>query len=272
MIGQQELKNALNNCVKNNKIPRFIVIRGEKGSGKKEVVKYLAELTKYPIAYFTTSVDSVREMITVCYQQTKPIIYCIPECEKLSINAQNALLKVCEEPPQNAYIVLTVSDDSLLPTIYSRAQLYVMEPYSYQELLRFAKSLNLLNAEENCKIAATMGDLLEFEYCNFEDILKYCDNVVNLISSANIGSVLKIGKKVKTKDTDDNTLFNLSTFIKVLLYKYAEKCKQSNGNSKQFSYYFNCWKCVFDAKKQLSHTYNKQYIVDEMILKLREVA
>lgn len=271
MIGQEELKNALNNCVKNNKIPKFIVIRGEKGSGKKEIVKYLSEITHYPIAYFTTSVDSVRELITVCYQQTKPIIYCIPECEKLSNNAQNALLKICEEPPRNAYIVLTVSDDSLLPTIYSRAQLYVIEPYSYEQLLQFAKSLSLKNAEINCKIASTPGDLLEFEFSSFEDISKYCDNIVKLIGSANIGSALKIGKKVKTKDSDDNALYNLSIFIKVLMYKYAEMCKRSNGNSKMFNYYFNCWKCVYDAKKQLAHTYNKQYIVDEMILKLREI-
>lgn len=272
MIGQENIKKFLDNCVKHNTLSKFIIIRGEHGSGKKELVKYISKITTFPVAYFSTSVDSVRELITICYQQTKPIIYCIADCEKLSNNAQNALLKICEEPPRNAYIILTLNDDSLLSTLYSRAQLLIMEPYSYADMKLFGtKNLHIQNLEEKLKIAATPGDLIEFETSDFDAISKYCDNVVSLINSANIGSALKIGKKVKTKESDDTTLFNLSVFIKVLLYKYAEKCKQSNGNSKQFAHYYSCWNCVYDAKKQLSHTYNKQYVVDEMILRLREV-
>ncbi len=47
----------------------------------------------------------------------------IPQAHNLTTEAQNALLKLLEEPPQNTRFILTVSSDQLmLPTIRSRAQ------------------------------------------------------------------------------------------------------------------------------------------------------
>ena len=108
MIGQVNNIRFLDTCIQNNKLPRFLLIRGDKGSGKKELVKYIAQKTNYELVFFGNSVEAVRNLINLCYQQTKPIIYVITDCEKLSTQAENALLKVAEEPPTNAYIVLTV--------------------------------------------------------------------------------------------------------------------------------------------------------------------
>ena len=48
-------------------------------------------------------------------------IYIIPEADLLTVQAQNALLKTIEEPPEYAIIfLLTENADSLLPTIRSR--------------------------------------------------------------------------------------------------------------------------------------------------------
>ena len=48
-------------------------------------------------------------------------IYIIPEADLLTVQAQNALLKTIEEPPEYAIIfLLTENTDSLLPTIRSR--------------------------------------------------------------------------------------------------------------------------------------------------------
>lgn len=46
------------------------------------------------------------------------------EADKLSVPAQNALLKILEEPPSNTIIILTAySQFALLPTIVSRCQI-----------------------------------------------------------------------------------------------------------------------------------------------------
>lgn len=56
-------------------------------------------------------------------------IFNIKYAENMNINAQNALLKVLEEPPRYAIIILTAKNiDSLLPTIKSRCtKLYIFE-------------------------------------------------------------------------------------------------------------------------------------------------
>lgn len=50
-------------------------------------------------------------------------VVCIPEADAMTIAAQNTLLKVLEEPPVDAVIILTTSHlDAVLPTIRSRCQ------------------------------------------------------------------------------------------------------------------------------------------------------
>jgi DNA polymerase-3 subunit delta' len=198
MIGQVNNIRFLDTCIQNNKLPRFLLIRGDKGSGKKELVKYIAQKTNYELVFFGNSVEAVRNLINLCYQQTKPIIYVITDCEKLSTQAENALLKVAEEPPTNAYIVLTVNDDSLLPTIKSRGTLISMEEYSYKDKKEFAKSVLDITTglDEQLELCTTPGEIIDIVNTDYNSISKFCDNIVNNISQANIGSALKITKKI----------------------------------------------------------------------------
>lgn len=48
----------------------------------------------------------------------------IPFVDEISIAASNALLKTAEEPPDGVKIILTASEDRLLPTIKSRAWIF----------------------------------------------------------------------------------------------------------------------------------------------------
>jgi DNA polymerase III delta prime subunit len=71
-------------------------------------------------------IDAVREIKNFLSQ--KPNISArrtaiIDDCELLTAEAQNALLKITEEPPASALLILATSDiDVLLPTISSRLQ------------------------------------------------------------------------------------------------------------------------------------------------------
>ena len=56
-------------------------------------------------------------------------IYIVDEAEKLSPQAQNALLKTIEEPPAYAVILLlTANTGMLLPTILSRCVVLDLKP------------------------------------------------------------------------------------------------------------------------------------------------
>ena len=72
-------------------------------------------------------------------------IYIIPDAEKLTIQAQNALLKTLEEPPEYAVIILIADGlSTFLPTILSRCvvlQTRAVEEAQIAEFLRREKNL-----------------------------------------------------------------------------------------------------------------------------------
>ena len=119
-----------------------IMLIAPEGSGKASVVYYLAqnllnlrtkkELINYPyLSEFkpvkdVITIDNVREMIaktrltTTGEGKIRRIIY-IEDAHKMGHEAQNALLKLLEEPPKDTCLILTVSDKKLmLPTVVSR--------------------------------------------------------------------------------------------------------------------------------------------------------
>lgn len=86
----------------------------------------------------TLGVDAVRELradmyLSACEFTCK--VYLIREAHKMTPQAQNALLKVLEEPPTDLVILLlTERAEALLPTIRSRAQLVRMELLSVKTI------------------------------------------------------------------------------------------------------------------------------------------
>ena len=72
-------------------------------------------------------VDDVRGIIERCQVNTidsKYRIFIIDECHQMSKPAQNAMLKLLEDPPQDTiFILCTTEEDKLLETIRSRARI-----------------------------------------------------------------------------------------------------------------------------------------------------
>lgn len=73
-------------------------------------------------------VDTVRALRDDAYlkpNEAKYKIYIISSADTMNENAQNALLKILEEPPENVFFILTCnSADAMLDTVLSRTVLY----------------------------------------------------------------------------------------------------------------------------------------------------
>lgn len=73
-------------------------------------------------------IDDIRELnqfMNLSRRQAKFKIICINNAEHMNVNAANALLKILEEPSDNAVLFLISSKaESLLPTIKSRCQIW----------------------------------------------------------------------------------------------------------------------------------------------------
>ena len=91
--------------------PYFKLISPEKNSISIEQAREIIQFTKLK----TTGTSKIRRVII------------IDSADKMTREAQNAVLKVIEEPPEDTAIILTVSSEqAILPTILSRLQTLVI--------------------------------------------------------------------------------------------------------------------------------------------------
>ncbi len=141
IIGHSAVKQRLEGAVTTGKVSHAYIFAGKRGVGKTTVATALADaLTNGSVADVTLvtnehygvesksdtlSVDTVRSAAADMYM--KPYmadkrIFIIPNAEKMNAQAQNALLKIFEEPPSYCVIILiTQNGNMLLQTIRSRA-------------------------------------------------------------------------------------------------------------------------------------------------------
>ena len=72
-------------------------------------------------------VDQIRSVAATAYilpSEAEKKVYVLRQAELMNLNAQNAFLKLLEEPPRSAaFILAAASPDSLLPTVRSRCAL-----------------------------------------------------------------------------------------------------------------------------------------------------
>ncbi len=90
----------------------------------------------------TISVDEIREQV-VDSMQVKPYsskykVYIIKDAEKMTEEAENALLKTIEEPPEYGVLILITNDpEKLLPTIRSRCITIMTKPVKEKDIRRY---------------------------------------------------------------------------------------------------------------------------------------
>ncbi|MBD5137237.1 MAG: DNA polymerase III subunit delta [Lachnospiraceae bacterium] len=161
ILGNEQIKEHFKNAIKLHKVSHAYILNGDKGMGKKMLSNVFAMAlqcergTEEPcmecrsckqvlsgnhpdIKYIThekpnvIAVDEVREQINNDIQ-IKPYsspykIYIVDEAEKMNLQAQNALLKTIEEPPEYGIIILLTSNSEMfLPTILSRCVMLNMK-------------------------------------------------------------------------------------------------------------------------------------------------
>jgi len=150
IIGQDFAKKYLTNSIKKNKINHAYMFEGIDGIGKRkfsqELSKILLDIENienspdyiniYPDGN-SIKIAQIRKLQTdiIVKPHKKYKIYIINQAESMTIEAQNALLKTLEEPPEYAIIILITSNkEALLDTIKSRCELIKFLPISILDL------------------------------------------------------------------------------------------------------------------------------------------
>ena len=205
MIGQKNNINTLIQWRCNKSVPRFIIISGDIGSGRLTLAKVIMKMINAKGIIMGNSIAEVRETIENAYTITEPTCYIFRNADDMKNESKNALLKVVEEPPNNAYFIMTVQNiDNMLGTIKSRGTVIKMEPYTREELLSATNDEVLLNYCSN--IGQTMEDAENIKNAEY-----LVDEIFQAFRDKSGTKLLKACTKLKGKKTEidkcDCTLF-----------------------------------------------------------------
>lgn len=175
------------------------------------------------------SVDAVRQLKKDVYLKpffSKRKIYIIESAEKMTVEAQNALLKIFEEPPSYITLILICNGLSkILPTIKSRAVIYKFPSLKPKELEKYLDKY--YNDKDNKKIYANIsgGSVSKMiELISDDDSLNYrreiISSFVKLIkdnSETCFNRLFKIF--MENKEDKFNIIYRLCVFLFDIAYK-----------------------------------------------------
>lgn len=128
-------------------LPQGLLLSGPEGVGLLTIAAEIARsftpelVTVIPDAKGTISIDRIRELYALGRSKGSKTAFIIDDADAMGIEAQNAFLKLLEEPvPGVRFILTSHHDDRLLSTIRSRVEAHVIKRITTQQ------SNGLLNA------------------------------------------------------------------------------------------------------------------------------
>lgn len=225
--GQQFAKKYLSNSLKSNMISHAYMFEGPSGVGKNTLARELSRILLEMENLFNSpdyieikpdgnsiKIAQVRNMqsdiLVKPYKSYK--IYVFDEAQKMTVEAQNALLKTLEEPPKYAIIILiTNNKESLLDTIKSRCEIIKFTPIPMAEIADYLiktgvdkKRASLLAnfSRGSMQKAIELSESEDF-YIMREEIQKYIETFL----SGNLIDIMDIQNSIeKYKDQIINVL------------------------------------------------------------------
>lgn len=269
MIGQKKILEKINRW---QEVPRFIILNGEKGCGKKTLSKYIANTFKMQPILIEYKIDNIREMIQLAKEFDNPILFIIDEGNKMSLGAENTLLKVTEEAPNNAHIVLTVENKNLLlPTILSRGEVFNFIDYNINDFNEYAKLIEKEPIyEEIISAYPNLSYLGNFTPGEATELINFCTKILKRIREANGANAFKILEKLKLKDEQEG--YELKQFLYCLKKVCGKLLIEEVKNTKEYQYQADYLKIINEIEKMMSNPlFNRNYIFDKLILDFKGV-
>ncbi|MBE6799216.1 MAG: hypothetical protein E7525_05525 [Ruminococcaceae bacterium] len=169
-VGNDNLKETVRTAVKSGRFPHAFIIEGEPGSGRHTFAKMLAaaavcESENSPCGHCRTcnlvendghcdvltyapdgatfkidTVRSIRENAFIYPIEAKRKVNILLDCDKMSEQSQNALLKILEEPPKFMVFILVCRNAlGLLTTVRSRCITLSVKNPDFEDAFNFIK-------------------------------------------------------------------------------------------------------------------------------------
>lgn len=323
IIGQEQIKDHLTHAIEQGKISHAYVINGERFSGKEFIANVFAMALQceHPDGVEpcqqchsckqalsgnqpdiirvthekpnTIGVDDIRTQlntdIAIKPYSSPRKIYIIQEGEKMTAQAQNALLKTLEEPPAYAVIlILTTNVDALLPTILSRCVVLNMKPVRDDLVKKYLmEELQIPDYKANVCVAFARGNLGKARQLasseEFDHIKEEAVSMLKYVQDMEINEMLAAVKKIQEYKFDvedyldilaiwyrDVLMFKATNDANHLIFKeeiqYIKKCADRCA----YEGIEDILKALDKAKSRLKANVNFELTMELLLMAIKE--
>ena len=142
-------------------------------------------------------------------------IYIVDEAEKMNEQAQNALLKTIEEPPEYGIIMLLTNNlEAMLPTILSRCIAFHLKPVDNYKIVEFLEKEYGV-PDYKARICAAfsqgvVGKAIQMASSEeFNDLQYHVLNIVKNVHEMDVYEVIEAVKRLSAYKTDINDVIDM---------------------------------------------------------------
>lgn len=323
VVGQEQITGHLQNAIRMGKVSHAYIIQGEAGSGKKMLADIFAtalqceeggiepcghcqsckqavsgnhpDIRRVIHEKATIGVDDIRLQLNndiLVKPYSRPYkVYIIDEAEKMTEQAQNAMLKTIEEPPEYAVILLlTVNAKLLLPTILSRCILLNIRPVARQAVTKLLTEHHGI-AGYMAEIAADFADGIPgraIAYAQSGEFVSLKEDVLKVLKRLDTMPAEELYKKIKewagrkAELPDILSLMNL-WYRDVLVMKstggkgrpvFREEEKELAGCAERMSYPWieECINSIELTRQRMSANVNLEVTLELMLYAMKTPA
>lgn len=329
VVGQEQIKEFIKKTINMNKVSHAYIICGEKGTQRMEIANLFAASLQCTAEYdiydeksykkpcgecvsckqvasgnqpdiiTVTSekenigVDVIREQVNNSVS-IKPYagpykIYIIPNADKMMEQAQNALLKTIEEPPEYVVIFLLVEKiGAILPTILSRVVELNIKPLSQKVIIEYLmNNMQIPDYQAEASAVFAQGNIGKaIRYATDSAFIAVREEVIKVLKTIvdkGTDEIAEIVKRIKDEEynIDDYLDMAILWYRDVLLYKalkdtstliFKEETKAVIRDAKVRSYenIESCIEAIDKAKKRLAAYVNFDITMELMFTTLKE--
>lgn len=260
IVGHKEIIRHLQNAIRLGKVSHAYIFSGETGYGKKLLATAFAMTLQCeqrgvdPCLTCSSCKKAMSknhpDIINITHEKPNSIgiedirsqliddvaikpycssykIYIISEAEKLTLQAQNALLKTIEEPPAYAVILLLTNNmDALLPTITSRCVKLGLRPVKESMVKEYLmEKLHIPDYQAKMDASLAQGNIGKAkQLAQSEDFAQVAENALRLLRRSGDMELYELVDAIKMLSADKQNIYDyldLFTmwFRDVLLFK-----------------------------------------------------
>ncbi len=322
IIGHDQIKEHFQKAIETHKVSHAYILTGEAGMGRKSlanafVLSLLCEKGRkepcmechackqvlsgsHPDLIYVThekpssiGVDEIREQIndTIMVRPYSSYykVYIVDEAEKMTVQAQNALLKTMEEPPSYGVIILlTTNQDAFLPTILSRCVQLKLKPLrDFVVKSYLMETMHIDEADADVYAAFARGNLGKAITIASSDDFKFLHqemrHLLKHIREMDISELLDYIHTLKEKNMDiqecldfmqmwyrDVLLYKVAKDINLLIFKDEYSTVSEMGQKSSYEGLENILQAVDKARVRLNANVNMELALELMLLAIKE--